>query len=215
MNSNSPASLVGLSLSAFADSLAARTQTPGGGSLAAYMVACGAATVSMAARFTSGDKYAAVAEAMARRAAELDLLRARALALVDEDSAAYDRVTAAFKLPKATDDEKAARTAAIQAATKGALEVPFETMEVALAVLRQAREAAGSINPNLASDCGSGAHAALAGLESALANVVINAASLKDAEYVAARKAAAESMRREARECAEVVRAALAPHIGG
>jgi len=171
--------------------------------------------VSMAARFTSGDKYIAVAQSMGAHAADLDLLRERALALVDRDSAAYDRVTAAFKLPKATDDEKAARSAAIQAATKGALEVPLEVMAVALAVLRHAGAAAGSINPNLASDCGSGAHAALAGLESALANVAINAASLKDAEYIAVRKAEAESMRREARACAEAVRAALAPHIGG
>ncbi|MBM3987546.1 MAG: cyclodeaminase/cyclohydrolase family protein [Planctomycetes bacterium] len=215
MTTNPTVSLVGLSLTTFSDALAARTQTPGGGSLAAYMVACAAATVSMAARFTSGDKYIAVAQSMGAHAADLDLLRERALALVDRDSAAYDRVTAAFKLPKATDDEKAARSAAIQAATKGALEVPLEVMAVALAVLRHAGAAAGSINPNLASDCGSGAHAALAGLESALANVAINAASLKDAEYIAVRKAEAESMRREARACAEAVRAALAPHIGG
>jgi formiminotetrahydrofolate cyclodeaminase len=215
MTSNSSASLTNLTLVGFADALAARTPTPGGGSLAAFMVAGAAATVSMAARFTSGDKYAAVADAMASRAAALDALRTRALALVDADSAAYDRVTAAFGLPKATDAEKAARTAAVQAGLKGALEVPFETMEVALAVLRLARDAAPAINPNLASDCGSGVHAALAGLESALANVRINAGSIKDADYVAARSAAAEAMRREARECAEAARSALAPHIGG
>jgi formiminotetrahydrofolate cyclodeaminase len=105
MTSNSSASLTSLTLVGFADALAARTPTPGGGSLAAFMVAGAAATVSMAARFTSGDKYAAVADAMASRAAALDALRTRALALVDADSAAYDRVTAAFGLPKATDAE--------------------------------------------------------------------------------------------------------------
>jgi formiminotetrahydrofolate cyclodeaminase len=203
-----------LSLGAFADALAARTPTPGGGSLAAYLVATAAATVSMAARFTTGEKYASVAADMTTRAAALDLVRAKGLALVDRDSEAYDRVTAAFGLPKSNDAEKAARTQAIQTAMKGALEVPFETMEAALAVLRQARDVAPSLNPNLASDCGSGAHAALAGLESALANVRINAASIKDPAYVAARTEAAEAMRREARECSEAVRAALQPHIG-
>lgn len=212
---SSQTKLTDLTLGAFADALAARTPTPGGGSLAAFMVSAAAATVSMAARFTSGEKYAAVSEAMARRAAELDLLRARALELVQRDSEAYDRVTAAFGLPKSNDAEKSARSAAVQTAMKGALDVPFETMRLALGVLRLAREVAAALNPNLASDCGSGALAAAAGLEAAAANVRINAVSIKDAAYVQTRTAEAEAMRREARECAESVRTALAPHLGG
>lgn len=205
--------LTDLSLSAFAAALAEKTPTPGGGSLAAYVVACGAATVSMACRFTSGDKYAAVQESMARRAGELDTLRATALGFVQADSAAYDRVTAAFGAPKATDAEKAARTAAIQAAMKGALEVPLETMRAAAEVLRLAAECAGSINPNLASDCGSGVACCLAGLEAAQANVLINAASIKDADYVAARRSEAASLRAAAVRSAEHARAALAAHL--
>lgn len=207
--------LTDLTLAAFADTLAARTPTPGGGSLAAYMVVCGAATVSMAFRFTSGEKYAALEGAMRLRIEALDGLRARALALVQRDSEAYDRVTAAFALPKANDTEKSARTAAVQAALKGALEVPFETMELALAVLRLAHEGAAVINPNLASDCGSGALAAAAGLESAWSNVKINAASIKDAGYVGAKLAAATAMRGEADRLAAEVRAVIARHLGG
>jgi formiminotetrahydrofolate cyclodeaminase len=204
-----------LSLADFTERLAARTPTPGGGSLAAFLVAGGAATVSMAYRFTSGEKHAAVEAVMARRADELDRLRRAALALVQRDAEAYDRVTAAFAMPKASEAETAARTAAVQAALKGALEVPFETMELASRVLELAAEGAGSINPNLASDCGAGALAASAGLEAARANVAINAASIKDADYVRSKREAAEDLRRRARELGDSVRAALAPHLGG
>ena len=211
---SSPA-LPELSLAAFADALASRTPTPGGGSLAAYMVACGAATVSMACRFSSGEKYAAIEAAMRSRAEALDRVRTRALELVQRDSEAYDRVTAAFGLPKSNEAEKAARAAAVQAAMKGALEVPFETMELALEVLRRAGEAAPAINPNLASDGGSGALAATAGLEAAWHNVSINAASIKDADYVRAKREAAEALRREAARLASDVRAAISKHLGG
>jgi formiminotetrahydrofolate cyclodeaminase len=204
-----------LSLTDFAARLAARTPTPGGGSLAAFLVAGGAATVSMAYRFTAGEKHAAVEAVMARRAEELDRVRAAALALVQRDAEAYDRVTAAFGMPKGSDAEKAARAAAVQTALKGALEVPYETMELGARALELAAEGAGAVNPNLASDCGAGALAAAAGVEAARANVAINAASIKDAEYVRARREAAEALRRRAHELAEAVRAALAPHLGG
>jgi formiminotetrahydrofolate cyclodeaminase len=207
--------LTELSLAAFADTLAARTPTPGGGSLAAYMVACGAATVSMAFRFTSGEKYAAVEAAMKTRVEALDRVRARALELVQLDTSAYDRVTAAFALPKSNDAEKAARTAAIQSGLKGALEVPFETMQLAASVLKLAQEGAAAINPNLASDCGTGALAALAGLEGAWSNVAINASSIKDAGYVGEKLAAAKSARAEAERLAAEVRAAITKHLGG
>ena len=207
-------SLTQLSLAAFADSLAARTATPGGGSLAAYMVAGGAATVSMAFRFTSGEKYASVEGVMAGRAAELDRVRARAIELVHADSASYDRVTAAFALPKADDEQKSVRSAAIQAAFKGALEVPFETMQLAIAALKLAADGAGAINPNLASDCATGALALAAGLEGAWHNVRINGKAIKDAAYVADRVTAGEALRREASALAADVRSAVAQHLG-
>ncbi|MCC6406716.1 MAG: cyclodeaminase/cyclohydrolase family protein [Planctomycetes bacterium] len=205
--------LIDLSLSAFADELAARKPTPGGGSQAAYLVATGAALVSMAFRFTSGEKFAAVEAAMTARVAELDRLRPQGLALVDGDSKAYDAVTAAFALPKSTDPEKIARTAAIQAAMKGALEVPFETMRLALAGLELAAAGAGDINKNLASDCAVGASCLAAALEGAFLNVKINALSIKDAGYVAERLAACERMRARSNELAAVVQAAIQRHL--
>lgn len=205
--------LIDLSLSAFADELAARKPTPGGGSQAAYLVATGAALVSMAFRFTSGEKFAAVEAAMTARVAELDRLRPQGLALVDGDSKAYDAVTAAFALPKSTEPEKAARTAAIQAAMKGALEVPFETMRLALAGLELAAAGAGDINKNLASDCAVGASCLAAALEGAFLNVKINALSIKDAGYVAERLAACERMRARSNELAAVVQAAIQRHL--
>ncbi len=209
----SESKLTDLPLTAFAAALAEKTPTPGGGSLAAYVVACGAATVSMACRFTSGEKYAAVETAMSARATRLDALRARSLEYVNADSAAYDGVTAAFGAPKANDEQKAARTAGIQAAMKGALEVPLETMRAAAEVLELAADSAAQINPNLASDLGSGVACCVAGLDAAQANVAINAASIKDAAYVAAKRADAAALRVRALAAADRARAALASHL--
>ena len=206
--------LIDLTLAAFSERLAARTSTPGGGSLAAYAAACGAATASMACRFTSGEKHAAVEAAMAARAERLDKLRARALELVDEDSAAYDAVTGSFQLPKATEDQKAERRAAVQAAMKGALEVPFHTMQTAVEALRLAAEAAPELNPKLASDCGVGAACLATAVEGAFLNVRINAGSIKDEAFVTQRLKACEHVRAETRELVGRVQAAVERHLG-
>ncbi|HUR28062.1 MAG TPA: cyclodeaminase/cyclohydrolase family protein [Planctomycetota bacterium] len=194
------ASLIENSLVEFADALAARTATPGGGSMAAYLTATGAALVAMACRFTAGEKFAAVEASTMDAAAKLDELRPRALQLVDLDSRSYDAVTAAFALPKSDDAAKAARTAAVQGALKGALEVPFETMQLALAALELAAPVAAAVNPNLRSDCAVGARCLATALEGAFLNVRINAGSIKDAAYVAARMGESETMRVRARE---------------
>ena len=110
------------------------------------------------------DRALAAAQAAGRRLQEL----------VDEDTAAFDAVMAAFRLPKATDDEKAARKQAIAAANARATEVPLQTADSCLRVLEAAAEAAASGNPNAASDARTAAAAALAGLLGALENVRIN-----------------------------------------
>src|SRR5262245_12969292 len=115
---STPTSLTDLTLAAFAERIAERTPTPGGGSVAAHLVGVGCALVAMAARVTSGPKFATVEAAMAGRVEELDRLRAEAEPLVDLDSSAYDAVTAAYKLPKTTEAETRARTAAIQIALR-------------------------------------------------------------------------------------------------
>lgn len=207
------AKLIESTLSAFAEKLAARTPTPGGGSQAAFLVACGAALVSMAFRFTSGEKFAAVEQEMAARARALDDLRPKALLLVDGDARAYDEVTAAMGRPKGTDEEKAARGAAIQAALKHALEVPFETMRLALEALELAAAGVGQINKNLASDCAVGASCLGAAAEGALLNVKINALSIKDAAFVAQRLEACERMRVRVGELSATVRSAIQRHL--
>jgi formiminotetrahydrofolate cyclodeaminase len=197
--------LIQQTLTQFTDALAARTATPGGGSMAAFLAAGGVALVSMACRFTSGEKYSAVEPAMVEAAKRLDALRPRALALVDLDSGSYDAVSAAYGMPRATDAEKSARSAAIQKGLKGALEVPFETMQLALDGLELTEPIAARLNPNLASDCGVGARCLATALESAFANVRINAASIKDAAYVSERTTAAELMRARANELLEAI----------
>lgn len=174
--------------------------------MAAYLAASGAALTAMAFRFTSGAKFAAVEAAMAVRVGQLETVRHRALELVDRDSAAYDAVTAAYKLPKTSDSEKSVRADAVQKGLRGALEVPLETMRVAREALAIAAAGAGDINPNLASDCATGSWCLWSAAEAAALNVRINAGSIVDASYTSARLAECERILRECQESAESIR---------
>lgn len=205
--------LIDLSVTEFGNRLAERTPTPGGGSMAAVLVADGCALGAMAFRFTSGEKFAAVEGAMARRVEALEALRKRALPLVDRDSRSYDAVTAAYKLPKTNDAEKAARTAAIQAAMKGALEVPAETMERALEGLRLVAEGLNDVNPNLVSDGATGATCLWSASESALLNVRINAASIADKAWAKSRLDHCLSLAEEAHRLLAQAKSAAAKHL--
>jgi formiminotetrahydrofolate cyclodeaminase len=209
-----PPALIDLPLTQFTDRLAARTPTPGGGSVAACLVATGSALGAMAFRFTSGEKYASVENAMARRVEELERIRATALPLVDRDTQAYDAVTAAYKLAKSTDAEKAARTAAIQTALKGALEVPRQTLELSLQALRVVAEGVGDVNPNLASDAATGASCLWSACESALLNVMINAASIHDKKWAEVRLDACRASCEESSRLLASVKTTVARHLG-
>ena len=178
--------------------------------MAAFLAASGAALTAMAFRFTSGDRFAAVEAEMASRVERLEELRGRALELVDRDSAAYDVVTTAYRLPKGTDAEKAKRSEAVQEGLRGALEVPLETMRVAREALRIAAAGAGEVNPNLASDCATGGWCLGSAAEAAALNVRINAGSIKDEGYSRSRLAECEEILRECQERAATVRAATA-----
>jgi methenyltetrahydrofolate cyclohydrolase len=157
------------------DRLASTDPTPGGGSAAAWASATGAALVVMVGameKTRTGD---------AGERARLDEARARAetagaalRSLVDEDAVAYDAVMAAYRLPKGTDDEKAARKAAVHSALERATEVPLGTAEACLTVLQAAVAAAQDGNPNATSDALTGGLLAWAGLRGALENVRIN-----------------------------------------
>ncbi|CAN5681441.1 cyclodeaminase/cyclohydrolase family protein [soil metagenome] len=160
--------------------------TPGGGSASALAGAVGASLLAMVAglpkpKGSSADEIERLTDAGTRCTA----LAVRLQALIDEDSEAYDLVLSAFRLPKATDAEKAARTAAIQQAMTAATEAPLQVMRHCAEALAAAPAVAELGNPNAASDV----HVALEMLKTALrgaqANVDINLGGLKDAEYVA------------------------------
>jgi formiminotetrahydrofolate cyclodeaminase len=174
--------LLGLSTADLLDRFASSDPTPGGGSAAALAGAAGAALVLMVTGMpktrTGAPEERARLDAARGWAREAD---ARLRRLVDEDSRAYDAVVAAYKLPKGTDAEKAARKEAVARAMAFATEVPLETLEACLVVLKAAQEAAEHGNPNALSDARTGGALAWAGLQGAAENVRINAPSLGEA----------------------------------
>jgi len=175
----------------FLEQLACATPTPGGGSAAAIMGAMGAALVSMVCNVTIGKKgQEQVAAEMLAVRAESEMLRARLTAMVDEDIAAFDSLMAAYKLPKDGDDDKARRSAAIQAGLRRATEVPLDCARACAAVIALAARATAQGYRGVISDAGAGVVAAHAALRSAALNVYINAPALKDTEF--ARRSVAE-----------------------
>ena len=159
--------------------------TPGGGSASALSGAVGASLLAMVAglakpQATVDDDVARLQQAGAR-CADLALQLER---LVDRDTEAYDLVVGAYRLPKATDEEKAARTAAIQAALKAATEAPLEVMRLCREALTLAPVVGSLGNANASSDVKVAIGLLRAGLGGARENVDINLGSVKDASYV-------------------------------
>ena len=176
--------LIDLTCSDFADETASESAAPGGGSISAYLGALGAALGTMVANLSAhkpgwDDRWQEFSDWAVRGQKIKDDL----LSLVDEDTAAFNNVMAAFGLPKATDEEKAARSAAIQKATRYATEVPFRTMERSLESFEVIRAMVETGNPNSVTDAGVGALCARSAVMGANLNVKINAASLKDREF--------------------------------
>lgn len=173
--------LIRMSCKAFAVETASESPAPGGGSISAYMGALGAALGTMVANLSSHkagwDSRWKEFSDWADRGQEL---LGRLLALVDEDTAAFDRIMAALGMPKGTEEEKAARSEALQTATLYATQVPLKTMKAAAEVFPIVRAMAEVGNPNSVSDAGVGAIAARSAVLGAQLNVRINAAGLKD-----------------------------------
>jgi formiminotetrahydrofolate cyclodeaminase len=167
---------------AWLEALASAAPAPGGGAAAALNVAVGAALIEMVCNLTIGKpRYAEHEATMKGALARAGEVRAKALALADEDADAFAAVSTAYKLPKDTSAEKADRTAAIQAALVGAADVPLRTAEAAGDVVRLAAEILEGSNVNVISDVAVAASSARAGLESAAVNVEINLAAMADA----------------------------------
>jgi len=171
----------------FRASLASDAPTPGGGTASAAAGAMGASLLSMVLGLTlSKEKFAAVADELRPIADEADRAGARLEALMNEDAASFDAMVAARRLPKETEEEKAARSAAMQAAALHAAEVPMETARCAATLLSRVPLVAEKGNPNAASDAGVAALLLAAAAEGALLNVGINLGSIKDPAAVQA-----------------------------
>ena len=176
--------LVRMDLKAFADETASESPAPGGGSVAAYVGALGASLGTMVANLSSHKAgWDARWGEFSQWAEQGQKLKDELLGLVDEDTAAFNAIMAAFGLPKGSDAEKAARTAAIQAATKRAIEVPFRVMQLSADALPLALAMAKQGNPNSISDAGVGALCARAAVQGAYLNVRINAKGLVDRNF--------------------------------
>ncbi len=191
--------LVDMTCSAFAEETASESPAPGGGSISAYMGALGAALGTMVANLSShkagwDERWEEFSDYAERGQA----LMAELLHLVDEDTEAFNRIMAVFAMPKATDEEKAARSAALQEATLYATQVPLKTMKAALRVFEIVKAMADIGNPNSVSDAGVGALAARSAVLGAQLNVKINAAGLKDRATAEALTAEAEQIAAEA-----------------
>ena len=178
--------LVKMSLLDFADETASESPAPGGGSIAAYAGALGISLATMVANLSSHKKgWDERWEEFGNWADKGQQYKSELLSLVDEDTRAFNRIMAAFSLPKSSDEEKQARLQAIQDATRNAIEVPFRVMEISLASMDVIKAMAESGNPNSVSDAGVGALCARAAVMGAFMNVRINAADYDDKEYVA------------------------------
>ena len=175
--------LIERTLRAFSDDLASDAPVPGGGSAAAYAGAMGAALAAMVARIAARKDGSAESTGFI---AEMDRLRADLLRCVDDDSAAYARVAEAMRMPRKTDDEKAARTERLQGSLVAASRVPLEVAKAARRLLEACERSVASASPLTASDIGVGALLAEAALRGAALNVMINLASVKDPVQVKA-----------------------------
>jgi glutamate formiminotransferase/formiminotetrahydrofolate cyclodeaminase len=204
-------SLLAASARELLDAFASPAPTPGGGSASALAGAIGASLLLMVARMPK-TRSGAESEraALDREADRLEAARARLTALVDEDSAAYESVMAAFRRPRSTDEEKAARKQAIQAATTTATETPLAVMQACADGLSSARAVAAAGNPNASSDVRVGIALLAAGCTGACENVAINVPALSDPVVRGALEAAAAAARERAAQAQAAALGALA-----
>lgn len=170
-----------MTIERFLEVLGSAAPTPGGGAAGAISAATGAALIAMVGRLTVGKPgFESVEDRMRALIEKADAARLMFLDLADRDAHAFDEVMVAFKMPKETDEDKAVRSAAIQAGYEHAASVPLEIVSEAVDLMELAEDATATGNPQAASDgLSAAAHLYCAAL-CAIANVEINAISLKD-----------------------------------
>lgn len=196
--------LVEMQINDFIAVLGSDTPAPGGGSASALAAAQGIALTKMVTELTIGKKKYAEFED------EIELLQKKAKSLqegllraIDEDTEAFNQVSAVFGLPKTTEEEKKARREAMQSALKGATVTPFSMMEKIVDALKVTQAAVGKSNTNAASDLGVAALNLKAALQGAWLNVLINLASIKDEMFVRQYRKAGESLVEEGSKIAD------------
>jgi formiminotetrahydrofolate cyclodeaminase len=169
----------------FLDELASPAPAPGGGSVAALSGALGAGLISMVCNLTLGKpKYAAVQDDISALLKKSESLRKQLTDLLEEDVQAYTLLSQTMKMPRDTEEQKAARAALMDKALKGATNVPMRVAEACVAVMALCPSAAEKGNTNAVSDVGVGILMAEAGLRSAALNVLINLGLIKDERFV-------------------------------
>ena len=193
--------LADMTITEFANETASESPAPGGGSVSACMGALGAALGTMVANLSAHKKgWDDRWEEFSDWAEKGKQYHNRLLALIDEDTQAFNGIMTAFGLPKNTEEEKQIRHAAIQSATKNAMEIPFQVMQTAYDAMEVVKEMAENGNPNSASDAGVGALALRSAVLGAGLNVKINASGLDDKQFVAEIISKAEELERKANE---------------
>ena len=186
------------------DEAASSSPTPGGGNVSAMVACMGNAMVSMVANLTSGkEKYAEYQGQVDELLVKSKDIMARLEDLVDADMQVFGKFMTAIKMPKETDEEKKARSAAMEEASKTASDVPLEIAETCVEVIELAVSLAAYGNKGAISDVGVGAYIAEASMEGALLSVDINLGGIKDQEYVKNATMKRDSLRSKAKELRE------------
>ena len=198
--------LIAMNLAGFADETASESPAPGGGSIAAYVGALGVSLGTMVANLSAhkrgwDDRWEEFSDWAEKGMAYQQTL----LALVDEDTAAFNKIMDAFGLPKGNDAEKAARQQAIQEATKYATEVPFNVLATAYKSMEVMQAMADIGNPNSVTDAGVGALCARTAVRGALLNVKINAAGLTDKAFAKDIVARGEAIAEKAKDLEDAI----------
>jgi glutamate formiminotransferase/formiminotetrahydrofolate cyclodeaminase len=194
-----PARLAGMTLREFANELSLDSPAPGGGSVAALCGALSAALSAMVANLTVGKRgYEKSFSELREAAAKAQDLKEECLRAVDLDTAAFNKVMDASRLPKGSPDQQAEREAALEAATREATLVPFRVLELSVDLLRLARTAAEKGNRNSVSDAGVAALAAKTAAEGAYYNIRINLPGLRDEAFRVRIRASADAFRADA-----------------
>jgi glutamate formiminotransferase/formiminotetrahydrofolate cyclodeaminase len=215
LEDNAEKRLIDMTCKGFAEETASESPAPGGGSISAYMGSLGAALGAMVANLSShkpgwDDRW----EEFSNCAEKGQTLMNELLHLVDEDTAAFNKIMAVFAMPKTTAEEKAARSQALQDATLYATEVPLRTMRASEKVFEIVKAMAEIGNPNSVSDAGVGALAARSAVLGARLNVKINAAGLKDKAIAARLIAEADEIAARAEAVEKEVLAIVEEKIG-